>query len=831
LTRVRLGPLLALLAGCAPGSAVPERTVPQPPPLSSACDEARDLRTRAAGLRAAGYLDRARRVLEKAESRCSTPEGRAAIARVADELKPDAFDLLSASSILRDAAAARAGGSEAEARRKLDRILVAVEAEQGESARFVALWPVAGFSQPMVTADSLYAKRTYAVAPDGDRRTAFLQDPTQPAPPLVALTRDDVVSGYAAGKALLGIGKDEVVFDIARARYQVSHDAPAALSLRDDLAVRVDERGVLRATRPVRGGDLADVQLPADLGGVRAIEVVSSRIVAVAGQKDYLLIDLAARKNLARVPYLENGTNLTVRADGTAAAVLYQSGTDGLGIDLGVAIVDLRGARETRLVPKVARTSSAWLPTLVWTPDGATLIVATGPRSAVLVDASRGSAQAISGGKPSQDEEWDSVAAITFAKGGQMVCASPSWERAQGPRRPWLDLRRRVFAHEGATHEFCFQNLAVTLPRTGKEGVTAPDRHIVRSHFGTHGSYDVEALSPDERTLVLLEAGGREGALEDPRVLLIDVPTRRVRRTIALPAATIEGAFLQLDFALGGRRLVASSSDESRIFDVETGNMVVALPWSGGGYVYVSADGRYLWQWGEVVYDVERGGLAELGPARTPHTFEPLRPILEAEGVDAEAALRDKKAGGSNEVLVAPRGKLHMADGGAACCEPNESFTFPLPDALKPNLVARAGTTLAFWVTNKRDPGPLSFVDLESSSMSTAVEDKVIQPDAITFDRSGTRLVALNPGIVQVFAAPGGQRLATVVALSSTLAVALLAEGRIDWLGTAKDPRERSAVQCVIGNRVVPYEVCAGRLLAPGAVESALRGERTYLAP
>jgi hypothetical protein len=180
---------------------------------------------------------------------------------------------------------------------------------------------------------------------------------------------------------------------------------------------------------------------------------------------------------------------------------------------------------------------------------------------------------------------------------------------------------------------------------------------------------------------------------------------------------------------------------------------------------------------------------------------------------------------------VAPKGTLHVADGGATCCDPKEPFAFPLPDALRPNLVARAGTSLAFWVTHKRDPGPLSFVDLESSSMSTAVEGKVIQPDAITFDRSGTALVALNPGIVQVFAAPGGQRLATVVALSNTLAVALLAEGRIDWLGTANNPRERFAVQCVIGERVVPYDVCAERLLAPGATLGAIRGDRSYLAP
>jgi hypothetical protein len=373
----------------------------------------------------------------------------------------------------------------------------------------------------------------------------------------------------------------------------------------------------------------------------------------------------------------------------------------------------------------------------------------------------------------------------------------------------------------------------VTLPRKGKEGVTAPDRRVVSPYFGPRGSYDVEALSPDQKTLALLEAGGPDpSTLEDPRVLLVDVSTRRVRRTIALPAAATASPVLQIDFALGGRRLVASWGDESRVFDVETGNMVVAFPWSGGSdYVYMSSDGRFLFQWGQVIYDIERGTVAALGPAAITHTFEPLRPILEAEGVDAEAVLRGHKAGPDIDIPVAPKGTLHVADGGATCCDPSERFAFPLPDALKPNLVARAGTSLAFWVTNKRDPGPLSFVDLESSSMSAAVENKVIQPDAITFDRSGTALVALNPGIVQVFAAPGGQRLATVVALSSTLAVALLAEGHIDWLGTAGDPRERLAVQCVIGERVVPYDVCAERLLAPGATLGAMRGDRSYLSP
>jgi hypothetical protein len=91
------------------------------------------------------------------------------------------------------------------------------------------------------------------------------------------------------------------------------------------------------------------------------------------------------------------------------------------------------------------------------------------------------------------------------------------------------------------------------------------------------------------------------------------------------------------------------------------------------------------------------------------------------------------------------------------------------------------------------------------------------------------RVVAVGPGVVQVFSAPSGARLATLVALSKTGAVALLADGRIDWIGEPK-PEERRAVACVVGRRVLPYELCAERLPA-GALAAAVEGDRSYLDP
>jgi hypothetical protein len=828
----------AVVVGCAsPAPRTPQ--VAQPPTTVSRCEQAAALRARAGALLATGHLDRALRSLELAETWCSSAAGRAARSRVVDELEPKGAPNArrEADRLVVEARAASARGDAPGARRLLDRALRTWEVEQGARARFVALLPHdVGAEPPVVSADGRLATQPVLVAPEGVARQAVMADPAHPWASVIGLVPDAYEVRFVGEKlALRTLQGGHGLHDLAtgRTRWLAPEGHASDFSVDRDLAIDVDPRGAVHAWRPIGGTEVRTFALPSDFAGPYRAHVLGERLVAVASEKSdqVALADVVAGRVLARVPWLgaDMPPIVALSRDGARAAALYVSDFRA-GAELGVLLVDLRSGAEERRVPNVAVTTSAWTPALAFSPDTRLVIVSTGPRSATLVDAKTGATKALRGQEP-KNEMWNSAEGLTPTEDGQLLCARWAWERASLELAPWLDLRRRALIGEGGPHAFCFsRGVVVNVPRKGKAGISAPDRAVVRSVYSSRGRVEARALSPDRKSLAVLEARAEttEGSrsYEDLQALLVDVATGRIRHAIPLP---LQGAtVLEVSFALDGRRLVVNGDAEILVFDVATGRAVLRLVTESITYTRLSGDGRYVWQ-GRLAHDLESGSVVPFGPPAWA-TLEPLRTLLAGEGV-ADLAQQKAPATGGAGVPVHPKGVLSRAPRGATCCGPHEDIPLAIPEERWPTRVARSGRRLALWHGATSTSGPISFVDLESGASTEGAAREALAAEALAFHADGTRLFALGRGAVQVFSAPEGRRLATLVPLSATGAVALLEDGRIDWIGDAPPSIAESPIRCVIGERVVPHEVCAERLVARGALSAALAGDRAYLDP
>lgn len=94
--------------------------------------------------------------------------------------------------------------------------------------------------------------------------------------------------------------------------------------------------------------------------------------------------------------------------------------------------------------------------------------------------------------------------------------------------------------------------------------------------------------------------------------------------------------------------------------------------------------------------------------------------------------------------------------------------------------------------------------------------------DSLAFSADGRFLFgASQRGTVSIWAMPSGRLEASIELQSVASGVAISATGLADWLGPVK-----THVDCRIGARLDPVELCEERYLAPGLLRAVLSGPR-----
>lgn len=90
----------------------------------------------------------------------------------------------------------------------------------------------------------------------------------------------------------------------------------------------------------------------------------------------------------------------------------------------------------------------------------------------------------------------------------------------------------------------------------------------------------------------------------------------------------------------------------------------------------------------------------------------------------------------------------------------------------------------------------------------------------LSFSRDGSRVVALNREGARIWRATDGSLLGSILISRADGAGAAFvdAQGRVDWLGKPGGVH----LTCQVGDTHLPFEVCADRLVSPGAMQRVL---------